>query len=469
MTSIGRFSYDSETTANPSVPTIFLALTGPKPFTASNFIQLWQKQGLSEKHPRFEQRIDTKPGFFSPATKPLEHRVADTMFPSLYRADLAHRMSHFLTAPLTVKEALWEVRVATGAVGTSGAISKIKSQHLPDDHTFESLILFRHHHALADGVSLAAAFVGLFEEAEELKQKVKAELKRRSKKAKSFLQKILKWLQRIIWFCHGSIQSIFYQTRLLWGMPQNPLELVLALSGEEPEVRRTVSWCDAAPLDEVKQVAHAHGRKITVNDVWVSCVSYAIAKQLEQHRERLAVHGKILPVFDNINVVVPVHLSGGVMLPNQSLGNFIGAFVARVPGETSADRLAEVHETLSWLKRSPVPLIGYLTARTCSLLPVSWTKSLFRKASANACVSISNVRSSPLKLHLDGNTVQSIAGFLPLPPGIPVGVVITSYAGSVSLTVTAQPWAVPDADQFMLWMLEEYQRLLRQSGVSTER
>ena len=56
-----------------------------------------------------------------------------------------------------------------------------------------------------------------------------------------------------------------------------------------------------------------------------------------------------------------------------------------------------------------------------------------------------------------------MAGFLPLPPGIPVGVVVMSYAGVVSLTVTAQPWAVPDADQFLVWMLEEYQRLLRES------
>ena len=84
MTSIGRFSHESETFGNPSVPTVFMVLTGPKPFTSSDFIQLWRERGVSEKHPRFEQRIDeTKPGYFSAATKDLDHRVPDTTFPSI--------------------------------------------------------------------------------------------------------------------------------------------------------------------------------------------------------------------------------------------------------------------------------------------------------------------------------------------------------------------------------------------------
>ena len=467
MTSIGRFSHESETFGNPSVPTVFLVLTGPKPFTSSDFIQLWRERGVSEKHPRFEQRIDeTKPGYFSAATKDLDHRVSDTTFPSMYRKDLASRMSHFLTAPLAVYEALWEARVATGAIGTSGAISKLKSDNVPDHHTSESLILFRSHHALADGASLVSAFLDLCDEAEELQQAIQAGVKRRVKRAKGLLDKLLKWWQRVLWLCYGSIQSCLYQFKLHWDMPFNPFERVLELSGVDPtdaHSRRTVSWCDAAPLDQVQRVARAHGPATTINDVWVSCVSYAVAKQLEQHRKRLELHGKVLPVFDHINIVVPVHLSGGVLLPNQSIGNFIGAFGARIPGETSGDRLSEVHQTLSWVKRSPAPLLGYVSARLTSALPLFLTKYLFRKASANACVTISNVRGSPKMLHIDGNTVQGMAGFVPLPPGIPVGVAIMSYAGTLSLTVTAEPWAVPDADQFLLWMLDEYKRLLRET------
>lgn len=87
--------------------------------------------------------------------------------------------------------------------------------------------------------------------------------------------------------------------------------------------------------------------------------------------------------------------------------------------------------------------------------------------------------------------VESAHGFLPLPPGIPVGVgefdlnvifllmptslmnglllqlptVVQSYAGGMSLSVTAEKWAVPDADSFLIWVMEEYIRLRDSAGI----
>jgi hypothetical protein len=56
---------------------------------------------------------------------------------------------------------------------------------------------------------------------------------------------------------------------------------------------------------------------------------------------------------------------------------------------------------------------------------------------------------------MGGRRLESIYGFVPLPLGIPVGVVVRSYAGSMALTVTAEAYAVPDTDRFMSWVLEE--------------
>jgi phosphoribosylcarboxyaminoimidazole (NCAIR) mutase len=64
---------------------------------------------------------------------------------------------------------------------------------------------------------------------------------------------------------------------------------------------------------------------------------------------------------------------------------------------------------------------------------------------------------------MGGRRVESIYGFVPLPPGIPVGVVVSSYAGNMALTVTAEPYAIPDADRFMGWVLEEYLSLLNKA------
>jgi len=81
-------------------------------------------------------------------------------------------------------------------------------------------------------------------------------------------------------------------------------------------------------------------------------------------------------------------------------------------------------------------------------------------------VVVSNVCVHNRKLHISGMTLESAAGFLPLPPGIPIGVVLQSYAGVVSLTENAKTkrWAVPDADKFLGWVLDEYGRLYEEAS-----
>ena len=124
------------------------------------------------------------------------------------------------------------------------------------------------------------------------------------------------------------------------------------------------------------------------------------------------------------------------------------------------ERLVRVHESLLRSKGGPAPLVSHHIARFCSNhLPDGITSAIFRRANANAAVVVSNTRGYNGKLHIRGMAVESAAGFLPLPPGIPIGVVCQSYAGTVSLTVTAEKWAVPDADKFLSWVLDDYRRL----------
>ena len=296
-------------------------------------------------------------------------------------------------------------------------------------------------------------------------------------------QKLLLLLQRLVWLGYGSIESVAYSLYLFLSMPRNPFDRVRLLTNAANQtldpndtsdgipLKRTVSWCTVASLDNVKEVARAFGPRVTVNDVWVACITSAVSRQLEDHRERLALAGKKLPVYRNINVVMPVHLTGGVLLPNQSLGNNIGAICVQVPGkhrvpeadddDDDENRLLAIHKTLRWAKTSPTALLTNTAAQLSSLLPTPVVQYLFRCANANACVTISNVRQPPQHLHLCDHqyTVQNAIGFVPLPPGLPIGVVVQSYAGNMTLSVNAEPWAVPDADKFLMWVLEEYVRL----------
>ena len=524
MTSIGRFSLKSQTPSNLSNITLFLALSGSGKgtdatpshgridkdeggMTVPEFESAWLERGMPSRHPRFHSRVSRADDRYFELEavdgdpKAEMHRHAfETLHTYSYRDDLRGRIERLLTEPMDVTNRLWEVYISSGRLGSSGAISRLKVDNIQRDQReasgdgnkdTESVLLFKAHHCLGDGVSLAAAISDLSDEAEELRGLVTAEIVSRRRKGKdvTLLQKLAIYLKKVIWFCFGSIRALLYQGYLLWTTPRNPFEEVISSGDSKRILGRSISWCDAAPLEEVKTVAHAMGPKVTLNDIFVSCVTHAVARQLAEHRARTCTKDEQLGFRklsklnsqNNINVVVPVHLNGGVILPGSSIGNRLGAMLVRCPGEmnsdndssrnglsavTASERLRRVHDSLAAVKQTPAPLISWIIAKVCSdYAPENITKWIFRNANANAAVVVSNARGSPTKTHINGRTVESSAGFLPLPPGIPVGVVVMSYAGTVSLSVTAERWAVPDGDQFMMWILEEYRRLCAEASV----
>jgi len=48
-----------------------------------------------------------------------------------------------------------------------------------------------------------------------------------------------------------------------------------------------------------------------------------------------------------------------------------------------------------------------------------------------------------------------------------VGVVVGSYNNEITLTVTAEEYAVPDADKFLCWVEDEYELLKRRAATGT--
>lgn len=546
MTPVGRFSLKSETDTNLSIPVFFLALSGTKTkkefdednvptkmticsprrtdaiFAPADLEDAWTKQNMAGRHPRFHSVVDANRSHFDEKYPNLNKHVSETVHTSgPYREDLRRRIEHLLTSPMDVSDKLWEVKVSNGPLGSSGAIGKAKTNiilgmnktaddappttksgkgglwsdaALKSKSSTESILLFRSHHALADGASIMAALCDLCDEGEEIRNKIKVEFEewKRGKGGKNrmgFLRRIFMRLARLLklcaWLTIGTVRVLIYQTYLQITTKSNPFDSVRAdmihrCGDAGLPLGRSISWCDVASLDEVKLIARTIGKSITVNDIFVSCVTSAVARQLKEHEEYSTAIGngtKFDYTVSNINVVVPVHLRGGVILPGESVGNNIGAFVAKCPGEmkdsmsssSTVDRLICVHESMSHSKYGPIPLVSHYIARFCSTyLPDSMTSSLFSRANANAAVVVSNTRGYEKKLHIHGMTVESAAGFLPLPPGIPIGVVVQSYAGVISLTVTAEKFAVPDADKFLSWVIDDYKRLCEETKMLAE-
>lgn len=55
-----------------------------------------------------------------------------------------------------------------------------------------------------------------------------------------------------------------------------------------------------------------------------------------------------------------------------------------------------------------------------------------------------------------GRPVEMLCAFLPLPPGIPISLIVTSYDGQIILSVDADESIAPDADRFLDFMIKEY-------------
>jgi len=430
-----------------------------------------------------------------------------------YRQDLKKRIELLVTTAMDVRDKLWEVQISSGDLGQSGAISQQRSRDIIRETETETetessgngngnntgktlketVMLFRCHHSLGDAVSLVAALGDLLDEAEEIQAKIRFEIQKRKNKHQGALKKLWRFLQKMIWFLFGSIQALQRQGYLMWTTAQNPFLAVLNKSNKDglelAALGRSVSWCDVAGVDEVKKVAKIiGGPRATVNDVFVSCVTAAVARQLAEHRKRRSSSDNNynngngdgdevqmqMQMQKLMNVVIPAHLTGGILPPGRGVGNLIGAFVAQVPGEMDAntlpsERLQLVHASLDKVKRSPAPVLGYLIAKfTSQWLPESWAVGLFRRSSANAAVAITNSRGYEEKVHINGRTVESMVGFIPLPPGLPVGVVVQSYGSVISLTVNAEKWAVPDADKFLSWVLEEYKLLCKEASLKSQ-
>ena len=495
MSSVAQLSLLSETKENPYLPTLFMALVG-KPFTKEDFEALWRKREMAARHPRFHQKV--KPpksekektgssGMFVSTQLPLESHVKERAFPQIFNLDLQQRLQSCLTTPIQVVNLLWEVEVSPGGdLGQSGAIPKDRATELILEYEAkgqpeptESLLLFRGHDALADGVSLAAAFIDLCDEAEQIKEDMKREMQQEKLKEKklSWWQKFIRLLRLLRYYTIGALEAFWHHWRLYRDTSENPFQQMEHLEDTTTEGERTLSWATLSTVDEVKQVAESltkDDEKVSINDVIVSCVSAAVSRQMQEHQMTYEMdHDKTryVKIPNKMNVIVPVHSEGGILKKGQTVGHRIGAFCASVPSDstyTAAQRLELVHQSLYKVQQTPAIEMSRFGAKILSWVPTSWAMSFMKQAQPNAAFIVTNSRGPSRRIHFAGRQVEVSQGFMPLPPGVPIGITISTYAGKLNISITAEPWAVPDAQKFLSWILDEYKFLYTESPVALE-
>lgn len=500
MTSLGRFAMRSETTTNPSNITFFVALAheSGKDLDLHDFQAAWAKR-VMERHERFRCHVSIQDDrFFELGNKSLEQEnISKVRHPRHEKNELVELIQRKGSTPMDLTKNLWDIEISSGPLGSSGAIPPgcILDGNKKKKYDRETLAIFRIHHSLCDGVSLAVATGDVTDEATLLRARIHDEFRKRTmlrsegKDAYVFLLTIIQSCLAMLWLVVAGVYSLMMQLSRM-AVSSSPFDPIL-LAAIEVEGQRTVAWRNVDSMEEMKSVGKKISSKTTINDIGVAMVSYAIKRQLDEHATRKCQceqnHSHLsIKIPKKVNITVPVHLTGGILRPGDQLGNKIGGFVSSIPlsldlpvnvenkeqkqvdqdtdsdAATSRRRLYQISKVLQLEKKLPAPLISWHLAKLFTQFTPQWCTAWALKAfSANSVAVVSNVKGFPFNVHWLGRPVQFLCAFLPLPPGVPIGAVIQSYDGNISFGLHCDKRAVPDADKFAEWMLEEYARIKR--------
>eukprot|EP00968_Pinguiococcus_pyrenoidosus_P016593 scaffold1610_cov257-Pinguiococcus_pyrenoidosus.AAC.46 len=377
----------------------------------------------------------------------------------------------------------------------------------------ETLLAFRCHHVVSDGVSMSFVLLDLFDEAERMRKFIEEEIASRMAKArrKSALLKFLTAIAKVVVLLIQGVVGVAHHLYLAATATQ-PWSLTRRRFEPFPE-NRFGFRANCISVTDAKELARALSKKATLNDLMLTCLARAVAR----------VCGEELQCHRSVNVSMPVHLQGGVLLKGQGLGNRIGAHTIRLPIikedsdiRTQVSQLDEVgHSEIlprrrvtsncRFAKATPMALVAALSALwTATVLP-GQAQQILETASAGTLMTISNVRGPATEVHFNNRPVTAMVPFVPPPPGVPVGVMVghsqtvllcsgiarcvthvilisflslvlflkrtqvSSYNGMLTLTANVDPEIIPDAQAIVDSMLEEYYALKRAARLVTSR
>ena len=468
MTPIGKFALLSQTERNPSIISFFIALA-----SKDEGMNALNKAGEGMNREEFEQlfyealkkysrlRSHIKDGYFEEVTNKsafLHDSCLEVHHPKSPQ-EFKNRINKFLTDPIDVTDRPWEINISSGPLGSSGAI--LNSEELiQQGYKVETVALFRVHHVICDGVSMSAIVKEMSDEKEQLDSLLLDTVDKYKTQVKK-MGVIKRLVGFILYYVLGSVVAI---TQQLYNMltSVNPFNAVTDTNIESVG-KRSVCWKYLAKVDDAKAVAKTIGHHTKLNDLFVALLGRALEKQYQLLEAKSETKPTKCP--SSVNIVVTAHLTGSI-LPNQSISNKVGAFVSRIPfnpsGHTSSlSRLGRISKILNRAKRTPAPLIShFITSLISKLGSSSLAKYALVHTNCQAVAVISNVMGYPFEIHWRSMPIKLLCAFLPLPPKIHIGLLVTSYNGQIILSVeSANGRVVPDAEKFIEFMLEEYESI----------
>ena len=213
----------------------------------------------------------------------------------------------------------------------------------------------------------------------------------------------------------------------------------------KPGGAKRVAWCEPLKLSEVKAVAHALG--CSINDLLLSCVAGAMRRYLVDKGDR--TEGL------EVRAIVPIDLREA---EDSGLGNGFGMLAVELPVGVAHPiaRLMTVRERMLALKASyePATTLGLFAALGYG--PKVVQDQLLDLLASRASAVITNVPGPAEPLTVAGSRLKQNLGWVPQSGDIGIGVSICSYAGQVQFGVITDAALTPDPEALVSRFPEEF-------------
>lgn len=226
--------------------------------------------------------------------------------------------------------------------------------------------------------------------------------------------------------------------------------------------KRGIAWSEPLPLADVKKAA-AHFNA-TVNDIVVALATGGLRRYLKQHED---LEGK-----PGIRMAIPVNLRppGSERADHVALENRIGFLLAELPVyiRNPGRRIRRVRNMLNRLKQSSDMVFAWAGLHALGTVPPDMARKTAYHLAGKITGIISNVPGPGRSLCFAGEKLKKVMFWLPLLKGLSLGISIISYNNAVFMGIVTDSRIVPDPETISGHIEDEFKALLAQCGSETE-
>lgn len=397
------------------------------------------------RFPRFSQRIVSEHGLHWEDVEDFDlgdHLHQVRLAGSQDRAALEDFTSSLVSEPLPHDRPLWDL-------------------YLVENFETGSALVFRMHHAIADGIALARLLLSLTDDPDADPVAIREPRSTHPSTLEAGIEAGL--IAGIDTLVHPSRLAALLNPRTILDLAHTavsdaaalakltllPADHHTALRGQVG-VAKQVVWSDPVPLDRIRDAGHDAGA--TVNDVILAAVAGAL--RLHLVRRRSAVH--------DVRAIVPFNLRPLDQPLPAELGNMFGLVYLSLPLATARreDRLREMSRRMTAIKHSPEGLVSYGILALVGMAPGPVEDVAIDVFAAKGTGVMTNVPGPRHPVTLAGRRLLGTIGWGPTSGDLALGVAVFSYDGAVTIGLCVDREVVPNPGEMLDDVLVELEQIM---------